>query len=89
MSINSFMDKFVINIYFMASTFILGILCFLMYLTAWPFFRGATNCNVKNPSKDCKEKTLFSNGKIMSIALLVVSVYFVYVRFTSILKGMI
>ncbi len=87
MSINSFINKNIINIYFIVSTFILGILCFLISTTAWNFFRGAQNCNVRNPSQECKNKSLISRGKMVPIVLLIIGVYFVYIRVSSIYKG--
>ncbi len=79
----AFLNSSIINIFFMASTFILSILCIMVSFTAWPFFRGATNCNVRNPSNDCKDMKKINYGKYIPMVLLAVAVYFTYVRITS------
>ena len=79
----AFFNTTFLNIYFMVSTFILGILCFIVSSTAWPFFRGAMNCNVKNPSSSCKDKKKISYGLYVAPLLLAVSAYFAYIRISS------
>ena len=79
----SFLNTNLINIYFMISTFVLGILCYMSASIAWIFYRGTPNCNVRNPSKDCKKRKQISYGLYGAPILLVVSAIFVYIRIKS------
>ena len=73
----------IMNNFFMISTFILGILCLFVTFTTWPIFRTATICNTIIPSTLCKDKAHVTYAIYATILLLVVAVYFTYVRITS------